>query len=443
MIAFFYFYYLAELPPVDKIKAHLLRISKLGDKIGVPIADTDKDWADELIGLSYAMFCYHKQSKKTFTVCNNRKLKDIRIQEDADGFSESDSLVVMNFIRENLLSVFAELISYSYLPRSRQGQMSQLFVAEVNSRYSGDKHAVFFANQNDEVYIFDNALTEIRLLDYISNYFSASGCPDAEIEEVCNIVISDSEFIQKQGSISSKIEEFNRNVVNKHGFIFGAITFLDFLAWKGLWQSQNDSPLKEVSDLIEDFKNRLDELSREYFREAKDIPVSSLISISDTIAVFTPKTSNADIHALLRIHARFSQYVLEKCCTKQYAIRGAIAYGEYSTMKSIMIGPGIDECASWHETGNWIGVHLTPTAQLYWESFGEANDIVCTYEVPLKAGLKADYCVRWSISQEEFKRLAIKNRALLPEISGKYTNTQKFLRKIVWNPEGGVDDGKK
>lgn len=30
------------------------------------------------------MFCYHKQHKKTFTVCDNRKLKDMRILEDDD-----------------------------------------------------------------------------------------------------------------------------------------------------------------------------------------------------------------------------------------------------------------------------------------------------------------------------------------------------------------------
>lgn len=38
------------------------------------------------------MFCYHKQHKKTFTVCDNRKLKDMRILEDDDGFPENDSL---------------------------------------------------------------------------------------------------------------------------------------------------------------------------------------------------------------------------------------------------------------------------------------------------------------------------------------------------------------
>lgn len=415
----------------------------LGEGIGAPIIDSDKKLAEELFNLSYSMFCYHKQNKKTFTVCNNRKLRNMRIQEDADGFSDADNFVVTDFIKKNLLDVFVELVSYSYLPRVQSGAGSQLFVSKVYSRYSGNEHTVFFVNINDDVYIFNEKLTTTKLSDYISNYFSASTAPDIEIQEVREIATSRLPFSQKQRKISLKVEEFNRNVINKHGFIWGAITFLDFLAWKGLWQSQDEhNSLREVSDLIEDFRHKLAELSQEYFTEAEGVSLSSLISISDTIAVFTPKTSGAKVHDLLKIHAYFSKYVLEACCTKKYPIRGAIAYGEYSTMKNIMIGPGIDECASWHETGNWIGVHLTPTAQLHWDDAIHSDDIICSYDVPLKKGLKASYCVQWNVSKEIFKELAQKrSRALLPEISSKYMNTQKFLKERVWKEE--TIDGKK
>lgn len=56
------------------------------------------------------MFCYHKQHKKTFTVCDNRKLKDMRILEDDDGFPENDSLFIIGFLHDNLLDAFAELV---------------------------------------------------------------------------------------------------------------------------------------------------------------------------------------------------------------------------------------------------------------------------------------------------------------------------------------------
>lgn len=433
----FFFFDIQQLPPLHIVKSCMERVYSLGENIGVPLMDSDKKLAEEINTLSYSMFCYHKQQKKTFTVCNDRKLKDIRISEDDDGFSDSDNLYVVNFIEKHLLDVFAELVAYSYLPKGKKGEVTHLLAAEIQSRYSGKKHFVFFSNYNNDVLIFNDNLTEIKFSEYVSSYFSASTEPDCNISRVCEIALSAETFSTKQKEIIKAISAFNEELDNKHGFIFGAITFLDFLAWKGLWQSQDEhKSLYEVSELIEDFREELSRLSQAYFVEAKDIPLSSLISISDTIAVFTPKTSGAQIHELIKIHANFSRYVLERCCEKRYAIRGAIAYGEYSTMKNIMIGPGIDECASWHETGNWIGVHLTPTAQIHWDMHSHEDDIICANDhIPLKSGLKASYCVKWNITPEAFTQLTLKNRALLPEIAGKYTNTQAFLRQFSWKEE--------
>lgn len=414
----------------------------MGEDIVVPISDKDKALADELVDLSYNMFCFHKQSKKTFTVCNNSKLKKISIQEDADGFSEIDSFAVYDFLRENLLEAFAELVSYSYLYRKPKASTARLFTMEVYSKYSGKKHPIFFVNKDNNAYLFDNELTQIKLSAYISNYFSASTNTDSEILEICNISNSHDSFAKRQKGVLSVIENFNNSVINRPGLVSGAITFLDFLAWKGLWQSQDEhKSLSDVSLLIENFRKELDRLSQEYFVDAKGIPLSSLISISDTIAVFTPKTSDAEVRDLLTIHANFSKYVLEECCKAQYPIRGAITYGEYSTLNNIMIGPGIDECASWHETGKWIGVHLTPTAQIYWDDFEQQDSVICKYDVPLKNNLKALYCVRWSLPKNDFMKLVQKSRALLPEISSKYINTQFFLEES-WQREG-IDNAKK
>lgn len=431
-----------ELPEIGTIKSYLIKIAMLGDRIGAPIADTDKDLADKLRTISYNLFCYNKQNTKTFTVCGDRKIKEMRIFEDDDGFPENDTFYIDSFIQANLLDVFSELVAVSYLSsKTKKRKDSNLFVAELYSRYSGKKHAVFFVNVEENIYVFNDNLTSTRLEEYTSDYFSASREADENIKEICKIAISKDSFAQKQRKIFAKAEEFNNNVGDKHSFISGAITFLDFLGWKGLWQSHDEhDSLKTVSDLIEDFKRKLDELSQEYFSEAKEIPLSSLISISDTIAVFTPKTGKADIAHLLEIHATFSRYVLEKCCENMFAIRGAMTYGEYSTMKNIMIGPGIDECASWHESGNWIGVHLAPSAQLAWDNLPESN--IFKYDhIPLKNGHKLKYCVQWGISKDCFRRLALKNRALLPEVAAKYMNTLNFLEDTFW--EGGIENAKK
>ena len=95
-----------------------------------------------------------------------------------------------------------------------------------------------------------------------------------------------------------------------------------------------------------------------------------------------------------------------------------------------MIGPGIDECASWHETCNWIGVHLTPSAELAMKnnSSGDIENIVIRKNIPVKKGYpKVTYCVKWYVEKNEFKNLTNHVQALLPEISGKYMNTYEFL----------------
>lgn len=434
----------SKLPSIDTIKECLQEITALGQNMSVPISNTDKALADKVLRLSYTLFCCQKQQKKTFTVLSNRRLKDLRILEDADGFSESDSLIINNILSENLIDAFAELVSCVYLPKISQKNKPRIFLGEIYSRYSNSTHTVLFVNIENDVYIFNEKITKIKLLDYVSNYFSATEKPNLEIQRVCTIATSCESFTKKQQLISDTIKEFNSHITETHSFIYGAITFLDFLAWKGLWMSKEENiSLREVSSLIEDFKNKLDALSREYFSEATDIPLSSLISISDTIAVFTPKVSHAKEHELLKIHAEFSRYVLETCCSNNYAIRGAINYGEYSTMKNIMLGPGIDECASWHEMGNWIGVHLTPTAEIFWDDHnGTDNNIYLYDNIPLKTGAKVQYCVNWSVSKAEFDNLALKNRALLPEIACKYTNTRKFLKQVAWK-EGYIDGEKR
>lgn len=435
-----------ELPKIEKVKSFLEHIADLGDRIGAPIRDLDVKLAEQMSEISYSIFCYQKQKRKTFTVCGNDILKKMRIAEDADGFSEADSFFLMDFFKNDLnnLEAFAELVAESYvLPQPKKGLATErLFCASVYSCYVSEKHPVFFSNRDGEFYIFEDKLTDIKLSDYIADYFSASELP--EIKGLAERVLLPGEsFANIQRTISQVFEKFFRNSLNKYDFISGAITFLDFLAWKGLWQSQNGNrTLERVSELIDKFRQELDDLSQELFLQAKGIPLSKLISISDTIAVFTPKVSAVTECQLLELHAKLSRLILERCSQEKLPIRGAIAFGEYSIKNNIMIGPGIDECASWHETGNWIGVHFTPTAHIFWYDCVNPNeDVICGYNVPLKNGLIAEYCVKWSISKDTFNEMALNAKALLPEIAAKYTNTYRFIKEKVWKEEDS--NGKK
>ena len=147
---------------------------------------------------------------------------------------------------------------------------------------------------------------------------------------------------------------------------------------------------------------------------------------------------------LLELHAKITQYILETSIKRQYPIRGAISYGEYSFLNNIMIGPGIDECASWYERGDWIGVHLTPAAQfiLNQNRNKKSNSVIIAQDkIPLKSGTPPiNFCIKWSIDEFDFHKLAEKTRALLPEVANKYINTYNFLEKNCW--KGGGGDGK-
>ena len=60
----------------------------------------------------------------------------MRILEDDDGFPENDSLFIIGFLHDNLLDAFAELVAYSYLPKTTTGQPSRLFTGVVPCKCS-------------------------------------------------------------------------------------------------------------------------------------------------------------------------------------------------------------------------------------------------------------------------------------------------------------------
>lgn len=430
-----------SLPEIKQIKRCLEQVAKLGDRIGAPLSEVDDGIAKEIARLSYAMFCYHKKSLKTFTVQGNNRLRNMRIAEDDDGFIDADQFILLNTFINNL-EAFAELVSQSYILASPRTTIvtERLFCSLILSRYTDEQHPVFFFNRNGAFYVFDDEPTDVDLTNYITDYFSISVVPEL-FESLRETLQTDSSFVERQIAVSGFFSK-NQKKRYKYDFISGAITFLDFLAWKGLWQSQGEkNPLEDVSGLIDEFRNKLDDLSQVVYTGAKGIKLSKLISISDTIAIFTPKVTTVDECRLIELHAELSRFILERCAKRKYPIRGAISFGDYSILSNIMIGPGIDECASWHETGNWIGVHLTPSAQIYWNDKDKHDsEYIYRYKVPVKSGLECEYCVKWEITRTEYKELSLNTKALLPEIASKYTNTFKFLEATAW--EDG-DNGKK
>ena len=208
----------------------------------------------------------------------------------------------------------------------------------------------------------------------------------------------------------------------------GAVTFLDVLGWKGIWE-RNKHAINSLQNLVYEMQKKAEEISNKYIDEpslrGKTDP-TEVLSISDTIAIFT----SASPSVAIGIHAELCSWALAYSLEQELPLRGAISYGEYSKANNIMLGYAVDEAASWHETTDWMGVILTPSAQMCLRS--ELPECIIQYgNIPFKKSMKTlNLCVKWTFDvDEKLYRIIQKKGPHIPEIAPKYLNTLEFLQK--------------
>ena len=165
----------------------------------------------------------------------------------------------------------------------------------------------------------------------------------------------------------------------------GAVTFLDVLGWKGIWE-RNQSAISKLQNFVYEMQEKAQEITNKYMDDislrGKSKP-TEVLSISDTIAIFT----SASPKIAIAIHAELCSWALVYSLEQELPLRGAISYGEYSIADNIMLGYAVDESASWHETTDWIGVILTPSAKMYLR--GELPEFIVEYSsIPFKKSMK-------------------------------------------------------
>lgn len=212
----------------------------------------------------------------------------------------------------------------------------------------------------------------------------------------------------------------------------GIVTFLDVLGWKGLWQSNREA-VEQLKQLVEEARLKANKIMAEYNKREnaknvlhKDIKIK-VVSISDTIVFLTGTES---IEAI-QFHAQLCAWIIEYALNKGFPLRGAISYGEFSESMNIMLGPAIDEAAAWHESTDWIGVILTPSAQMYLRDKKNIAYITDYEHIPFKKGIKTLYkCVDWNFENKEILYDIFLNKGPhMPEVAPKYLNTLEFLHR--------------
>lgn len=208
----------------------------------------------------------------------------------------------------------------------------------------------------------------------------------------------------------------------------GAVTFLDVLGWKGIWQ-RNQSAIKKLQDFVYQMQEKAQEITNKYIDDpslrGKSNP-TKVLSISDTIAIFT----SASPEIAIGIHSELCSWALTYSLEQELPLRGAISYGEYSIADNIMLGYAVDESASWHETTDWIGVILTPSAKMYLRE--ELPEFVVKYSnIPFKKSMKTlNLCVKWSFDDKKMLYDIIQKKGPhVPEIAPKYLNTLEFMKE--------------
>ncbi|AAM32673.1 MAG: hypothetical protein AB7D09_06095 [Methanosarcina sp.] len=209
------------------------------------------------------------------------------------------------------------------------------------------------------------------------------------------------------------------------------ITFLDILGWKGVYCRKTDA-VATLKKLIEETHSQaaIYRGSVEFNSEAVEVR-----SISDTIVLFTPCLKKDALKAI-DIHGMLCKWIIPRSIELEIPIRGVISFGEFDTVDNIFVGKAVDEAATWHELADWIGVHLTPSAEYIFQN--KTSECWVTYSPPIKALQGFDFqCVNWTIDWEarekeiecikaKFCRLG----PIIPEIAGKFANTLKFVEDI-------------
>lgn len=225
----------------------------------------------------------------------------------------------------------------------------------------------------------------------------------------------------------------------------GVVTFLDVLGWKGIWK-EDQLAIANLMELINKTKKKSQMIIRKlrknenlyvklHERGKKDVFLLrekinvEVLSISDTIIL---TTESDDINKAIEIHAEICSWLLVEAMKVNLPLRGAISCGNYDNQDHIVIGPAVDEAASWHESTDWIGVILTPSAK-----FSLHNNIstyITKYEsIPFKKSIKGlDLCVDWKYGDKTDNDIYSKfiNKAPhMQEVAPKYLNTLLFLER--------------
>ena len=229
----------------------------------------------------------------------------------------------------------------------------------------------------------------------------------------------------------------------------GAVTLLDILGWKGIWQ-RDENAFENLKNLLSSIERTLIKVkNKEVFEDDSQVTNifskinTKILSISDTVAIYSTGTPKE----VISFHELIIPMYLCDFLEDGLLIRGATSYGNFAVEENILIGPAIDEVASWHSKSNLIGVFLTPSAlfSLDIDTSIKYPDYINTIKkklikIPIHIkdfGRYETYYYNWIKEWEnmkhnikDLKKIFLKSIPITPDIAIKYQNTIKVYEDI-------------
>ena len=221
----------------------------------------------------------------------------------------------------------------------------------------------------------------------------------------------------------------------KPTYYSGVVTLLDVLGWKGIWQ-RNNTAIADLESLVEQIKNNAVKWERGIGSgiQSQNILPTRVMIVSDTVVLITG-TDPETIQSIISLHGKLCATAIPESIKKGIPIRGATCHGEivFSESANIFAGKAVDEAASWHETADWIGVFMSPSASFQFH--GNVPEFWVKNSPPLKNNIKLDtFAVDWAKDYDQQEIEAVKKEfcqmsPILPELVNKFANTISFISK--------------
>lgn len=174
----------------------------------------------------------------------------------------------------------------------------------------------------------------------------------------------------------------------------GAIVLLDVLGTKTRWNKDEEKFLFNEWEQILQFMEKVADTSKEIgmLINIKSLSDTILISFS-TDPKITTKSENWNDHVILKFASSAAAYLLALGLSLNISFRGCIAFGDYYENERALTGKIMFEAAEYHERAQWIGVSLTPSANLIASRNAKLsskdidfhqNAFIVSHDIPLK-----------------------------------------------------------